>query len=98
MKQKLNKRKRETMANTKTDTIIAGVSATIQTFCGVVQTTEVFQLISVIIGILTGLVTLAYFIWRWWTKAFEDKKITKEEVNELLQGINDIVNKKEDDE
>lgn len=50
------------MVNTKTDTIIAGVSATIQTFCGVVQTTEIFQLISVIIGILTGLVTLAYFI------------------------------------
>lgn len=98
MKQNLNKRKRGIMGNTKTDTIIAGVSATIQTFCGVVQTTEVFQLISVIIGIITGLVTLAYFIWRWWIKATEDKKITKEEVDELLQGINDIVNKKEDDE
>ena len=98
MKQNLNKRKCGIMDNMKTDTIIACSSATIQTFCGIVQTTEVFQLISVIIGILTGLLTLAYFIWRWWIKATEDKKITKEEVDELLQGIDDIINKKEDDE
>ena len=82
----------------KTDGVVVGVSAIIQTFCGIVQTTEVFQLISVILGTITGLFTLAYFIWRWWTKATEDKKITKEEVNELLQGIDDIINKKEDDE
>lgn len=85
------------MVKTKTDAIITGVSATIQTFCGVVQTTEVFQLISVIIGAITGLVTLAYFIWRWWIKATEDKKITKEEVDELLQGINDIITKEDDE-
>ena len=97
MKQKLN-RKCEIMNNMKTDGVIAGVSATIQTFCGIVQTTEVFQLISVILGTLTGLFTLAYFIWRWWTKATEDKKITKDEVDELLQGIDDIVNNKKDDE
>ena len=77
----------------KTDGIVAGTSAAIQVACGVVQTTEVFQLISVIIGAITGLVTLAYFIWRWWNKAIEDNKITKEEVDELLQGINDIVTK-----
>ena len=82
----------------KTDGIVVSVSAVIQTFCGIVQTTEVFQLISVILGTLTGLFTLAYFIWRWWTKATEDKKITKKEVDELLQGIDDIINKKEDDE
>jgi len=81
----------------KTDGIVAGTSATIQVVCGVVQTTEVFQLISVIIGAITGLVTLAYFIWRWWNKATEDKKITKEEVDELLQGINDIITKEDDE-
>ena len=97
MKQKLNKRERDIMINWKTDGVVAGISATIQTICGVVQTTEVFQLISVILGTITGLLTLAYFIWRWWTKATEDKKITKEEVDELLQGINDIVNKKDDE-
>lgn len=97
MKQKLN-RKCGIMVNMKTDGIVVGVSAIIQTFCGIVQTTEVFQLISVILGTITGLFTLAYFIWRWWTKATEDKKITKEEVDELLQGIDDIINKKEDDE
>ena len=98
MKQNLNKRKRGTMVNMKTDGVVVSVSAIIQTFCGIVQTTEVFQLISVILGTLTGLFTLAYFIWRWWTKATEDKKITKEEVDELLQGIDDIINKKKDDE
>lgn len=86
------------MANMKTDGIVAGTSATIQVACGIVQTTEVFQLISVIIGAITGLVTLVYFIWRWWNKATEDKKITKEEVDELLQGINDIITEKKDDE
>ena len=50
------------MVNMKTDGIVAGTSATIQVACGIVQTTEVFQLISVIIGAITGLVTLAYFI------------------------------------
>lgn len=98
MKQNLNKRKRGIMVNMKTDGVVVSVSAIIQTFCGIVQTTEVFQLISVILGTLTGLFTLAYFIWRWWTKATEDKKITKEEVDELLQGIDDIINKKKDDE
>lgn len=97
MKQNLN-RKCGIMVNMKTDGVVAGVSATIQTFCGIVQTTEVFQLISVILGTLTGLLTLAYFIWRWWTKASKDKKITKDEVDELLQGIDDIINNKKDDE
>ena len=46
----------------KTDGVVVSVSAVIQTFCGIVQTTEVFQLISVILGTLTGLFTLAYFI------------------------------------
>lgn len=85
------------MNEMRTDGIVVGASTIIQTFCGIVQTTEMFQLISVIIGAITGLVTLAYFIWRWWIKAFEDKKITKEEVDELLQGINDIMNKKDDE-
>ena len=70
----------------KNDSLIAILSAAVQTICGIVQTSEVFQLIQVIIGVLSGLATLAYFIIkivRWYRKAKQDGKIDDDELGEL---------------
>ena len=53
------------------------------------QTDQVFQYISLGLTILSTLVAIAFTIWKWWKKAKEDGKITKEEVDELGQILND---------
>ena len=70
----------------KNDSLIAILSAAVQTICGIAQTSEVFQLIQIIIGVLSGLATLAYFtikIIRWYRKAKQDGKIDDDELDEL---------------
>lgn len=48
-----------------------------------VQQNEILQVISMVLSVLTSLVILAYNIWKWYRKAKEDGKITKEEIDEL---------------
>lgn len=55
----------------------------------VVQTQEIFQIISLILTILATAATLAFTIWKWWVAAKADNKITPEEIQEGL----DIVKK-----
>lgn len=70
----------------KNDSLFAILSAAVQTVCGIAQTSEVFQLVQVIIGVISGIVTLAYFIIkivRWYMKSKQDGKITDDELGEL---------------
>ena len=53
------------------------------------QTKELLQIIQFIIGILCGLVTLAFTIYKWYNKAKKDGKITQEEVEDLFDIVND---------
>ena len=78
------------MKEMRTDGIIVGASAMIQTICGIAQTSEVFQLIQVIVGSVSGAITLIYFmvkgviaIVKWYRKSKEDGKIDNEELDEL---------------
>ena len=57
------------------------------------QTNEVMQYIEFALGILTSIVLIAYRLWVWWIKAKEDGKITKEE---LKEGVNILMEGKED--
>ena len=59
-----------------------------------IQTNEVFQYISLGLTILSTLVAIAYTIYNWWRKAKEDGKITKEEVDDLVDDINQIIDDK----
>lgn len=82
----------------KNDSLIAISSAAIQTVCGIVQTSEVFQLVQIIIGVLSGLATLAYFIIkiiRWYRKSTKDGKIDDDELGELEDIISDMRKKGE---
>jgi len=76
------------------DTIIGTAGTTTTTALTIIQTNQVFQLIELIITIIIGVVTLFNFIYKWWKKAKADKKITHDEIDELIDGINDIANNK----
>ena len=58
-----------------------------------VQTNETFQMVEMILAILTSIVILAYRIWQWWKEAKKDGKITKEEIKD---GLDIIINGAED--
>ena len=60
------------------------------------QTDAVFQYISLALTILSTLVAIAFTIWKWWKKASEDGKITKEEIEELEDDLKEHIDKKED--
>lgn len=76
------------------DGIVLGSIGAIETVVTITQTSEVFQLIQIIISAVAGAVALAYTIWRWWKRASADGKITNDEIDELLD---QIPTKKEDD-
>lgn len=59
------------------------------------QTDVVFQYISLALTILSTLVAIAFTIWKWWKKASEDGKITKEEIEELEDDLKEHIDKKE---
>lgn len=85
------------MKEMRTDGIIVGASAMIQTICGIAQTSEVFQLIQVIIGSVSGAITLIYFlvkgviaIVKWYRKSTEDGVIDNEELDELEHIVSNL--------
>ncbi|MBO7733534.1 MAG: hypothetical protein J6S67_13300 [Methanobrevibacter sp.] len=59
------------------------------------QTDVVFQYISLGLTILSTLVAIAFTIWKWWKKASEDGKISKEEIEELEDDLKEHIDKKE---
>lgn len=60
-------------------------------FTGVQMTTE--SMVSLILSIIVGCLTIAYTIWRWYREAKKDGTITKDEIVDL---IDDIVDKTEE--
>ena len=73
--------------------------------CGVatvltaIQTEHVFQIISLVLTCLATLVTIAFTIYKWYKKATEDGKVTKEELDELgniiVNGAEEVKDKTE---
>lgn len=78
------------------DNITYGVCASIMAVCGITQTSELFQLIQVIMGVISALFAIAYTIYKWYNKAKADGKITKQEVKELIDDIADVTKEKEE--
>ncbi len=64
--------------------------------CTIVQTNEIFQFIMLILSILSTLFTLAYTIYKWYNKAKEDGKITKQEIEDLAEDVSEVLNNKEE--
>ena len=61
-----------------------------------VQTNETMQIISFILSIITSIIIIAFKIWSWWRVAHSDGKITKEEVDDLIDDIKDDVEELQD--
>lgn len=86
------------------DEVIAAGSAgtAIETVLAVSQTNEVLRAIQIILSIITFLVTLAYTVWKWYKKATDEnsdggKKITKDEIDELVDDVKKEVEKNDRD-
>ena len=69
------------MGNNKN--IISYIGSTLGGIFTIVQSNEIFQLISLILTIISVLVSVAFSIYRWIITATKDGKIDEEEVNEL---------------
>lgn len=58
-----------------------------------IQTKEVFQVVSLIITCLSFAVSIAYTIYKWYKKAKADGKITVDEVKEVIENIKEVSKK-----
>ena len=66
------------------------------------QSNEILQAIQIILSIITFIITILYTIWRWYKNAIDDnsdggKKITKKEINELVDDVKKEVEKNDRD-
>lgn len=50
---------------------------------------EIKDLITWILSIIAAVVTIAFTIWSWYKKATADGKITKDEVDDLIEDLKD---------
>ena len=82
--------------------VVGGMCGTALSAVGTgLQTSEVLQIISLVLTIIGSLITIAMAIINWWKKAKADGKITSEEIQEgveiIQNGINDLKDKTEED-
>ena len=61
-----------------------------------IQTNEVLSWISWGITLFATLLSISFTIWKWWKKASEDGKITKDEIDELVNELDDDTKKLKD--
>ena len=62
------------------------------------QSNEILQAIQIILAIISFIITILYTIWKWYENATKDdsdggKKITKKEINELVNDVKKEVDK-----
>jgi len=65
------------------DKIIDSVCVGISTVLTITQTNEVFQLISLILTVVSTLVIISYNIYKWYIHATKDGVIDSKEIKEL---------------
>ena len=66
------------------DEAIGGTGSILSWVLTITQTNEIFALIQIIASTIVSIITIGYIIlYKWYKKASEDGKITKDEVEEL---------------
>ena len=78
------------------DNILSAIGSVSSWVFTMAQTNEAFQLIMLILSILSTLFTIAFTFYKWYNKAKEDGKITKEEIEDLADDISEALGKTED--
>ena len=59
----------------------------------VAQTNEIFQIIELVCSILTSCVLIGFRLWKWYKEAKKDGEITRDEIAEAI----DILQQKDED-
>lgn len=77
----------------KNNPIFAWVGTGVTGFLSYLSTQEFKDMISWVMSILAGAVTIAFTIWCWYKKASADGKITKDEVDDLFEDLTQGGNK-----
>lgn len=82
--------------------VVGGMCGTALSAVGTgLQTSEVLQIISLVLTIIGSLITIAMAIINWWKKAKADGKITSDEIQEGIEiiqdGIDDLKDKTKED-
>lgn len=62
-----------------------------------INSDELTSILITTLTILSILFNIAYTIWKWYKKAKQDNKIDRNDVDDLMNDLNDIINKKEDE-
>lgn len=82
--------------------LVLGYTLTgLQTIFTSIQDNEIYQVIQMVLSLLSGALVIAYTIWKWYVRAKKDGKITIEEIDdgieELIDAIDYIEENKESD-
>lgn len=81
----------------KENNLISWVCSIFTTLTGAMTTEELMRVILLVLGIVSGIVSLAYNIYVWYKKAKSDGKITKGEIEEAVGIIKNGVDEIEDE-
>lgn len=76
------------------DLTIPYASSVLNIFLTSIQDNSVYQVVGLILTILSLCVSILYTIFKWYTEAKKDGQITSEEYEELLKKLDDLTNKK----
>lgn len=79
----------------KSNDLLCWLGSVVGTITTVLQADEIMRWVQLGLTIVSTIVALVYTIWKWYRKAKQDGKITEDEVDELIDNVNDVVNKKE---
>ena len=82
----------------KSNDLLCWLGSVVGSVTTAIQSDEVMRWIQLALTIISTLVALAYTIWKWWRKAKEDGKISEEEIDELVEEVNQVVNKEKEGE
>ena len=73
----------------KNSPVFSWVGTTVSGVFAYLSAVELKDLISWILSIIAAIVTIGFTIWTWYKKAKADGKVTKEEVDELVDQLKD---------
>ena len=80
----------------KHDEIVGYVACAVETVTTPIQTNQTYQIIQIILAIITFFITNGFVIWKWFKKAKKDGKITDEEIDELFDELENKEDKKDE--
>lgn len=76
------------------DLTIPYVSSILNIVLTSIQDNPVYQIVGLILTILSLCVSILYTIFKWYNESKKDGQITSEEYEELLKKLDDLTNKK----